>query len=343
VRKRLLISTLLVAAVSVVVLGVPLGIVATRLIHDEERNRLRHVGAQAATDQIASVWVVVIGLAVVSLAAAVVLARLQAKRLSGPLEQLAQSAARLGSGDWRPRTPRSGVPEIDKLAQVLDRSAERIGGLLRAEHDLAANASHQLRTPLTALSIRLEEIIATAADPGIKEEAAAALTAAERLTWVVDSLLAEHARSARNDTAEIVDVDEIIGQQLLEWQPAFRRLGRELTTAGRRGLKASATPGILAQVVATLIDNAVNHGDGTVCLRARHSGDHVVIDVGDEGPGIPDVVVPHIFERSFSGSSSTGLGLSLARDLIGADGGRLELTQSRPPIFAIFLTPAADS
>ena len=100
-------STLLVAAVSVILLGVPLGVVATRLIHDEERSRLKHVGAQAATDQIASVWVVVIGLAVVSLAAAVVLARLQAKRLSGPLEQLAQSAARLGSGDWRPRTPRA--------------------------------------------------------------------------------------------------------------------------------------------------------------------------------------------------------------------------------------------
>jgi len=92
-----------------------------------------------------------------------------------------------------------------------------------------------------------------------------------------------------------------------------------------------------------LIDNALSHGAGPVVLRTRHFGAHVVVEVGDQGRGVPDVVVPHIFERSFSGSSSTGLGLSLARDLIESDGGRLELTQPRPPVFAIFLTPAADS
>jgi signal transduction histidine kinase len=68
----------------------------------------------------------------------------------------------------------------------------------------------------------------------------------------------------------------------------------------------------------------------------------VVLEVSDAGHGVPDVVVPHIFERSFSGSSSTGLGLSLARDLIEADGGRLELTQPRPPVFAIFLLPDSE-
>ncbi len=64
-----------------------------------------------------------------------------------------------------------------------------------------------------------------------------------------------------------------------------------------------------------------------------------MLEVHDEGPGVPDELVPHIFERSFSGAQSTGLGLALARDLVSADGGRLELAQPRPPIFAIFLPP----
>jgi len=88
-----------------------------------------------------------------------------------------------------------------------------------------------------------------------------------------------------------------------------------------------------------LVDNALQHGAGTVRLITRHAGDHAVVEVHDEGQGVPDALVPHIFERSFSGARSTGLGLALARDLVAADGGRLELAQARPPIFAIFLPP----
>lgn len=412
-RKRLLVSTLIVAVVSVILLGVPLGVVATRLIRDEAQKRLNREAAQIAddlgqlraehqpltaatlmaytapdrelvvslagagslsagqpirgsvvkatatgrfgdvvtvygsdretTDQTATVWLVVAGLAVVALGAGVGLAVFQGRRLGRPLEDLAETAERLGSGDPTPRNRRYGVPEIDRVAQVLDDSAERIGQLLGAERALAANASHQLRTPLTALSMRLEEIVAIASQPDVRVEASAALAAAERLGSVVDALLAEHARSARTSMPEIVDLDDILEQQIVEWQPAFRRLGREISIGGRRGLKASANPAILAQVVATLIDNALTHGGGAVCLSARHSAGHVVLEVSDAGHGVPDVVAPHIFERSFSGSSSTGLGLSLARDLIEADGGRLELTQPRPPVFAIFLLPDSEA
>lgn len=319
--------------VCVLLLGVPLGVVATRLIRDEAQR-----GVNRDAVPVAAVWLVVSGLAIVALGAAVGLARLQARRLVRPLEDLVESAERLGSGDPTPTSRRYEVPEIDRVAQVLDNSAERIGRLLSAERELAANASHQLRTPLTALSMRLEEILATAGDAAVRDEAKAALAAAERLACVVDSLLVQHARSARTEAAELVDIDDILEQQRVEWEPAFRRVGRKLSVAGRRGLKACANPAVLAQVVATLIDNALTHGGGAVRLRTRHSEDHVILEVADEGHGIPDLVAPHIFERSFSGSSSTGLGLSLARDLIETDGGRLELTRARPAVFAIFLT-----
>lgn len=336
-RKRLLVSTVSAALVAVVLLGVPLGLAVGRSIHVD------------AHDRIATAWLVVAGPALVAVAAATGLALLQARRLRAALETLAESAERLGSverirpGDLRWRTRRSGIAEFDDVGRLLDRSAERVGELLRAEHALAADASHQLRTPLTALSIRLEEIVATAVDSRVRREAVAALAAGERLASVIDALLVQHANASRPTTPEIVDIDEILDQQRVEWLPAFNRLGRDLAVAGRRGLKATATPGLLSQVVATLVDNAVNHGKGAVRLAARDAAGHVVIDVSDDGPGVPDVVAPHIFERSFSGSESTGLGLSLARELVEADGGRLELTRLRPPVFSIFLTAAADS
>jgi signal transduction histidine kinase len=137
----------------------------------------------------------------------------------------------------------------------------------------------------------------------------------------------------------VVAVDTVLKQQAVEWDPAFRRAHRKLVRDGSVGLMAMSTPGGLAQVVATLIDNALVHGAGTVTVHTRETSGHVVLEVRDEGPGVPDELVPHIFERSFSGAHRTGLGLALARDLVAADGGRLELAQPRPPIFAIFLAP----
>jgi len=214
--------------------------------------------------------------------------------------------------------------------------------LPRATRDVTADAAHQLRTPLTALTIRLEEIVAAARLPSVREEAAAALAAAERLAWVVDSMLAEHGRAGRNAGRELLDVDGVLERQEMEWRPAFHRARRRVTVVPS-GLKAAANAGALAQVVATLIDNALAHGGGTVTLRAREAAGHTVIDVADEGRGVTDEITEWIFERSFSGSSSSGLGLALARELVEADGGRLELTRARPPIFTIFLAPPADS
>ncbi len=105
-------------------------------------------------------------LALLAVAAAVVLALLQARRLNRPLEELARAADRLGSGDARPLGRRYGVQELDRVAEGLDGSAQRINDLLSAERDFAVDASHQLRTPLTALSMRLEEMIAAAELPG---------------------------------------------------------------------------------------------------------------------------------------------------------------------------------
>jgi signal transduction histidine kinase len=93
----------------------------------------------------------------------------------------------------------------------------------------------------------------------------------------------------------------------------------------------------VAQVLATLIENGLMHGSGTVTLHTRITGTQAVIEVTDEGHGVAPELGARVFERTVSGRNSTGIGLAVARDLAEADGGRLELLQQRPPVFALFL------
>src|ERR1700722_12546247 len=245
-RRRLLISTLVVAVTAVLLLGLPLAIVLGRLMNDEVARQLqRDAGTVAATinyrlketqgwtpdygafkevaepltadndasgdyivitykgkttgrygkppphnrvtsaeqaandnitvtvstnsskvtGRVVGALALVAGLVLLALGVAVGLAVLQARRFTRPLEELAQSAERLGSGDARPMGHRYGVRELDQVAEGLDGSARRLADLISAEREFASDASHQLRTPLTALSMRLEEMIAAADDP----------------------------------------------------------------------------------------------------------------------------------------------------------------------------------
>lgn len=275
--------------------------------------------------------------AVGALAAAAGVAYLQARRISRPFGELADTAERLGAGDHRPRHRRYGVAELDRIAEVIDHSADRVSKIMAKERRLAADASHQLRTPLTALSMRLEEISEAGDMATVKEEAAIALTQVERLTDVVQRLLTDSGEARADSAGAPTDIDLIIRQQIFEWRPAFRSARRPIRVDGARGLLAAATPGSFAQVLATLLENSLMHGAGPVTIRTRTAGGSVVIEVSDEGPGVPPELGARVFERAVSGRASTGLGLYVARELAEADGGRLELLQQRPPVFALFL------
>jgi signal transduction histidine kinase len=283
----------------------------------------------------------VAGVALVAVGLAVVLGLLYARRITRPLEELAVAADRLGSGDSSPLGRRYGIQELDRVAEGLDGSVQRINDLLSAERDFAVDASHQLRTPLTALSMRLEEIMAAADYPDVvREEGSAALAQTERLADVVGQLLGRARRTAHG-APTVASVDEIVGQQVVEWEPAFRRKDRRLALAGEKGLFAFATPGGASQVIATLLDNALVHGAGTVTIRTSRTRRSVVVEVRDEGSGVPPELAPRIFERSVSGSpNGTGLGLALARTIAAADGGQVVLVRPRPAVFALFLPHA---
>ncbi|QAY63411.1 HAMP domain-containing histidine kinase [Xylanimonas allomyrinae] len=280
----------------------------------------------------------VVAASVVAIAAGVLMAVWQANRLAAPLVYLAASAEQLASGQVRPRLEPSGVEEIDLVAAELARTSDRLAARLAAERQFTSNASHQLRTPLTALTMRLEEIQVSSQDPQVQEEARISLEQVERLVAVVDDLLVA-SRRTQGGTTEPVRLVDIVRQQEEEWGATFAREGRRLVVDVSNDQLVLATPGALAQVLATLLENSLRHGEGATTVRSRPSGTTgaVAVEVTDEGPGVPDELAGKIFERGTTSGAGTGLGLALARDLAAADGGRLELAQRRPPVFAVFL------
>jgi len=292
-----------------------------------------------ADRQIRKTMYLIGGVALAVLVAATGLAYLQARRLTKPLEELAATAERLGSGDPRPRHRRYGISELDRVAEVIDSSADRISTMLGSERRLAAEASHELRTPLAALSMRLEEIITLADDPQtVRDEAEVALSQVERLTDVVQRLLTTVRTHRRSDLAVPIEVDTVIRQQVHEWRPAYQSMRRGIVVSGERRLMAMATPGAFSQILSTLLENSLIHGAGTVTVHTRAVGGSIVVEVGDEGDGIAPDLEAKLFERGASSRGSTGLGLAVARELAEADGGRLNLVLQRPAVFAVFLT-----
>ena len=340
-RRQLVRSALTAVAIAVAVTGLPVAAFGAWFLAARPDLVDRWMGVPASTRALEVVGVVVV-LALVAVVLTVAFVNRWATTLATPVEKLVTAAERLGQGRADVEPIVSGIPEIDRVSAVLSRSAKDVTKSLAAERDFASDASHQLRTPLTALLMRLEEISETAADPVVvKEEAAIAIDQVERLTKVVDDLLMRSRRSNDAPRPE-VSLDSVIAALQREWQPAFEQARRSVRVHGERGLFVKATPVALSQVLSTLLENSLIHGRGTVDVQARRSGPSVVIEVSDQGDGVAATIAPHIFERSVSSGrgNSTGLGLALARDLAESNGGRLDLLSAQPARFALFLSEA---
>jgi len=247
-RRRLLTSTFGVAVATVLVFAA--GAATWALAHQ---------------GRLSAVRITVVALGALAVGAGLTLA--QARRLARPAQDLARAADRIGSGDARPVGRRYGIAELDRIADGLDTAVQRVADFISAEQDFAVDASHQLRTPLTALSMRLEEMVAAADDPAVvKEEGAAALAQTDRLAQVVSQLLGRARRSSSGAPA-LSSINDVIAQQVIEWEPAFRNEDRKLEVLGDADLRAYVSVGGISQVIATLLDNALVHGTGTVSIR----------------------------------------------------------------------------
>lgn len=282
------------------------------------------------------VWLLILLFGAGGVGTAVALAAVQARRLGRPLEAVARRSAQLGDGDFSVRAGHFGVPEIDAIAQGLDSSAERIAELVAREREFSANVSHQLRTPLTALRLRLEESRATDDDALRAAELDAALAEADRLERTISDLLG-HARRARVGELVSVNLGAVAYDHAGIWRPVFARAGRRLDVATDHNVVVRASPGTAGQVLDVLLDNALDHGAGTVRVEARRDGRAAVLAVADFGAGVAEQDRDRIFERGASRSGGTGIGLHLARALAQADGGALRVATASGSRFELRL------
>lgn len=275
-------------------------------------------------DQARNVTLLVAGLAVLSTAAAVALAFRQARTLAAPLARLAERAHRLGRGDFALTPVISGVAEIDAISLSLERSAAQIGALIELQKEFAADAAHQLRTPLTGIGLRLDEI-AFQAGESVREEVDQAQRQLERLNDVITTLLAR----ARDDSAEPTDLDlaALVRQEALAWERVLTRQGRGLHLELGGGAVAHGRREHIHAITSALLENALHHGTGNISIAVGSDPTGVWLSVEDSGSGIPPELGDTVFVRSVTGnhSAGSGIGLALARALAEADGGTLDI------------------
>lgn len=278
-------------------------------------------------------------LALVVTGLAALLARRAAGRIAAPMEELTRATAALGAGDFTVQLPGSGIYEADAAGQALGSTARRLGALLEHGHSLAADASHQIRTPLTALRLGLERALIT---PGADFPAAieAALGRLDRVESTVEELLAR----TRDPIAPVVPTDLAVvvdDARTQRWQELARARGRNLVVRSRPGLPpAAASPAVLHQALDVLVENALDHGAGTVTVAIRAAANGLAAEVFDEGAGFDATALAAAFRRGDPRARGHGIGLALARDLVESIGGRLVVSHSGPGPVLTLLLPA---
>jgi signal transduction histidine kinase len=277
-------------------------------------------------------WLVLAAIAAIVLAVAVVVGIRLAAFVVGPLRRLEGAAEEVGKGDLAARAPENeGPPEVQSLAAVFNDTVAKLEQLLRSQEEFVADASHQLRTPLTALRLRLENLDRDVGSGG-KTELAGAVTEVERLATLVDGLLALARADAGAAAAERVDVDALIGERVEAWS-AFAD-EREIRLVAR----ADGAPAVRAgadrvrQVLDNLVENAFEASPpgGTVTVVAQAAPPWVELRVRDEGPGLGPEERRRAFDRFWRAQTGegSGLGLAIVRRLVEADGGSVELVEA---------------
>ncbi|HZR15194.1 MAG TPA: HAMP domain-containing sensor histidine kinase [Acidimicrobiia bacterium] len=286
-------------------------------------------------------WLLMGALAVVTIAIGMVVARRRARHVAAPLDELAAAAQRVGEGDFSVHFARAGIEELDRLAEVLEHSTQRLEELLVRERTFSRNASHQLRTPLAALRVQLEGALLQGTDDD--ETLLEAIVQIDRLEATIEDLLSL-ARGA--GVATRLDVDALLGDIARTWGPPLAAAGRNLEMRVDEGLPdVRAEQGAIRQILDVLVSNALEHGAGDVGVRARRVGDGLALDVADEGPGTSAASLRQVQHRepaSVHKGGHKGIGMSIAYALAETQGARIVLDHDGPrPIFSVVLAGSA--
>lgn len=282
------------------------------------------------------VWVTLAAMAAVVLAAAALIGWTVARSVTRPLRRLGDDAARFAAGDLSVAAlPHEGPPEIQALGRSLDSMAQRLDELLRTQRAFVADASHQLRTPLTALRLRLENLqaelpgdAAGKLDPAVEET--------DRLAGLVSELLSLARADEPHEPVE-VELGTLVSDRVDTWSAVAGGAGVELVLvdAGEDGRRKGSTrvwaaPGAVEQILDNLLDNAIeaSPSGASVDVRVALDGERVRVEVVDHGPGLGDEekdLAVHRFWRGDQRRPGTGLGLAIVDALATASGGTFAL------------------
>jgi signal transduction histidine kinase len=274
-------------------------------------------------------WLILAAIAGIVLTVAFVVGVRVAAFVVRPLRRVEEAAAAVGHGDLRARAPEhEGPQEVRSLAAVFNDTVTRVSQLLDSQRQFVEDASHQLRTPLTALRLRLENLERDVAQQG-RPDLDAALREVERLGELVESLLGLARSGARTATTGRVELGPLSRERVDAWSPLAAERGVRLVPDIVGDVAARAAEERVRQTVDNLVENAVeaSPAGGTVTLLVRARPPWVELTVRDEGPGLDEQQRSRAFDRFWRGrgGQGSGLGLAIVRALVEADGGEVEL------------------
>ncbi|NUR01704.1 MAG: HAMP domain-containing histidine kinase [Streptomyces sp.] len=287
------------------------------------------------THRLWTIWGFRALLAVAVLAVAALIGAVAARRITAPLRELNVMASKFSDGDLTARSPVTGPPETQTLARTLNQGAERLDTLVASQRIFVADASHQLRTPLTALRLSLDNIADGVDDEFVREDVEQATAEVVRMSRLVNGLLVLARAEAKVTAVEPLPLGEIVAERLSVWRPAADERGvtialRGSGVDGRPSVLAS--PGHLDQVLDNVLSNAleVSPDGATITVQIEDKGAEVVLCVLDQGPGMTDAEKSRAFDRfwrgqGLTGRSGSGLGLAVVKQLVTDDGGTVVL------------------
>jgi signal transduction histidine kinase len=254
-----------------------------------------------------------------------------ARWVSRPLGAVEAAAQHLGDGDFAARAPAIlGPPEVRRLAANFNRMAGRLEALVSGHQAMMADVSHQLRTPLAALRLRLD-VLAMQTPDNLADELAGAHDEVARLSRMVNGLLAA-ARAENVTAAQVpVEVQAVLRDRAAAWKPAADEKSVELIALTEEPLTAMMREGHLEQILDNLLANAIEavSAGGHIWLAARPGKSRIKIVVSDDGPGMTEQQRQAAFRRFASATrGGTGLGLAIVHRLVIADEGSAELSDT---------------
>jgi signal transduction histidine kinase len=272
--------------------------------------------------------------ALITLCAAAVIAVLVSSGVTRRVRRLRDAAERIAEGDLTARADVSGGGEIEELAEAFNTMAERVEGVVESQRGFAGDASHQLRTPLTALRLRLDRAAELMADDDAAvSQVDAARDEIDRLQRLVDGLLVLARAEGRDQETAEVDITRIAADRVEAWQPLADERGVHIELDAPGMAMAQAVPSATEQIIDNYVDNALEVAPAgtTILVTVRLDAAGVVLLVDDEGPGLPQVDRQHAFDRFWRGrqdGAGSGLGLAVVASLAAAGRGQVWLAES---------------